>query len=260
MNRKKRRHKIIKTVVAVGLLLCFMFPQYARRLVYPHLIGQPTKKNLQISANDFFEDVTAAPFKYERGNRTYTLLPRTKYAVTGRVGIIDDYDTLWNKIYRGQFQGEYITLVPRDLMVVIGQMGRPEIFKMFEFEHEERLGRVLCKGVKYRTSFMPSFMSAKKASENWHKYQECNQYIKNEEYNNYHPIPANERINKALGMLVKGDVVHIEGILVDVPEMGLNTGTRKEQTHRNMAVNGMAPGMCFILYTTRVILNNRMYE
>lgn len=264
IEEKKRRRKKYTDVLKKGalVLLCLhlIFPQYAKRIIYPYLIGQPTTEQLQISAEDMFEDIEAASFRFERKNHTYILVPRTKYAVTGRIGIIEHYDTLFNIFYRGQFQGDYIALVPRDIVLVIGQMATPKVFNMLEFEHEERLGRVLCKGVKYQKSFMPSFMSTKKAQENWQKYQQCNSYINSADYDNYHPIPANERINKALSMLMKGDVVHLEGILVDVPQMRLKTGTRKNQTHSNIIIGGYQPGMCFILYTTKVILNNRVYE
>lgn len=262
-EKKRRRQKwtaVITKAALVLFCLYLVFPQYFRCVIYPPFISKPATQPLQISAADSFEDVAPSSFQFKRGKYTYLLTPRTKYAVTGRVGIVDDYDTLFNRFYRGQFQGEYITLVPRDVLLVIGQMAEPKVFAMFDFEHEERMGSVLCKGVKYKTSFMPSFMSDKKAKENWDKYNECNQFIKKEEYNNYHPIPANERINKALSMLKKGDVVHLEGVLVDVPTMRMKTGTRKEQTHGNMMVDGYAPGMCFILYTTKVILHNRVYE
>ena len=185
---------------------------------------------------------------------------KTKYAVTGRIGIVDTYNGLWNKFYRGKSQARYINLVPRDLFLVIGQMGQEGIFEKFDFDHEERLGRVLCKGVKYRKSFMPVKMSKKEAQESAKNYEACQKYIKNEEMNNYHPIPANKKIEKVFSILKYGDVVHLEGFLVDVVNMGLKTGTRKDQFHDNMIVNGIAPGMCFILYTTKVIFNGHEYQ
>ena len=88
----------------------------------------------------------------------------------------------------------------------------------------------------------------------------CEPYINIREYNNYHPIPANEKINAALSTLEYGDLVTLEGILVDVPQMGLSTGPRKEQVHDNMRVNGIKPYKCFILYTTRVVIDGVVYE
>ena len=256
----KKLKKYALHIVFVLLVLLYFFPQYAKRTLLSPFISQKYDAVLEISAQDYFGDVANTPFVFERNSKQYTLVPQTRYAVTGRVGIVERYDTLWGKFYRGHSQKDYINLVPQDVFLVIGDMAKDEIFKKFVFEHEERLGRVLCKGVKYRKSFMPSAMSRQEAKENWEKYQECNRFIKQNELNNYHPIPANERINQALLMLTKGDVVYLEGLLVDVPQMRLKTGRRKNQYHENMIAGGVNPGMCFILYTTRVILNGRIYE
>lgn len=258
-KRAKYKNAILK-ICAVLFILHFLFPQYLRRAVYPYLYGKPTTEKLQISTMDYFEDVNAQPFTFKRGGLTYQLQPRTKYSVTGRVGFIDDYTTIRNRIFRGQFQGDYITMVPRDIFLVIGTMARPDVFKLFKFAHEERMGAIMCKGVAYSNSFMPKYLNEEEYQKSEANYRNCIQYIKDEELNNYHPIPANERINKALSMLKVGDVVYLEGILVDVPQMGMKTGTRKKQNHKNMVVNGFEPGMCFILYTTKIILNNYIYE
>ena len=261
-NKKQySKYKSLAVKIGLGLLvLHLLFPQYLRRAIYPFLYGKSTAKQLQISTEDYFEDVKMPLVAFERGGKTYLLQPRTKYFVTGRVGIIDDYSTIRNKIFRGQFQGEYINLVPRDLMLVIGKMAEPEVFKLFKFAHEERMGQVLCKGVKYNKSFVPVMLSEKEYQKNQRIYANCMQYMKDDELNNYHPIPANERINKALSMLLPGDVVYLEGVLVDVPQLGLHTGTRKMQQHKDQVVSGYEAGMCFILYTTRVIVNQRIYE
>ena len=247
-------------IVFALLVVQYFFPQYLKRAILPYLISQKYDAPLEISDEDYFEDVPNTPFVFERGGKQYKLVPKTRYAVTGKVGIVERYDTLWGKFYRGHAQGLYINMVPEDVFLVIGNMAKDEIFKKFVFEHEERLGRVLCKGVKYRRSFMPSFMSPEEALKNKQTYLDCQRFMKEEERNNYHPIPANERIRQAISMLVKGDVVYLEGLLVDVPEMGMRTGVRKKQYHENIITSGMNPGMCFILYTTRVILNGRIYE
>lgn len=263
IQNKKRYSKYKSLAGKLGLvllILCLWFPQYWRRLIYPVLYGKPAAQSMEISATDYFEDVKAAPLMHKAGKRTYQLEPKTKYAVTGRVGIVDDYTTIRNLIFRGQFQKDYIDLVPRDIFLVIGTMARPDVFKLFEFAHEERMGQILCKGVKYNKSFVPVWLSEREYQKNQQIYNNCMQYMKSEELNNYHPIPANGRINKALSMLLPGDVVHLEGVLTDVPQLGLHTGTRKKQHHKDQIVRGSESGMCFILYTTKVIINNRVYE
>lgn len=259
---KKYKNFAINALI-VFLIFNFFYPEYLKRTVYPYLFGQKADTELQISSSDYFQDISAPEVTFERKGKKFRLIPKTNYSVTGRVGYIDHYDTFFNRIYRGQFQGDYIDLVPQDLLIVIGEMAKPDIFKMFKFEHEERLGIVKCKGVIYRESFATGVNISKKQWENSQKAaQECLPHIKTPLYNNYHPIPANERINKALSMLLPGDVIHLEGTLVNaiLPDGGLlDTGTRKEQ-HHNMFTNGLKPGKCFILYTTQVTVNGYTYK
>jgi len=266
-EKKSRKHKLAvlwdyaKKLLLILVVVQIFYPEYLKRMIYPYIYGKPTTEKMQISAEDFFEDINAPAFRFDKDGWSYALYPRTKYAVTGKVGIVDHYDTIFGKIFRGQFQGEYINLVPQDLFIVIGDLAKPEVFNLFKFEHQERLGIIKCKGVKYRDSFMSGFFSSmseyEKSKENEAK---CQPYMKNENCNNYHPIPANKNIDKALHQIVAGDVVHLEGILVDVPQMGMKTGTRKNQYHKELYGGRGGAGMCFILYTTKVILNNRIYE
>lgn len=259
-GKRQSNLKLLKIFCACLIVFIFCYPQYWKRLVYPSLIGEKSQQIQEISMHDFFEDVDMPDMEIIRNGRSYILSPKTAYRVTGRVGIIDNYDGLLNKIYRWHSQAGYINLVPRDVFLVIGKMAEPQIFDMFDFKHEERMGSVLCKGVKYRTSFMSYFQNEKELMKSKENYEKCNPYIKKEEENNYHPIPATENINRALSMLVKGDVVSLEGLLVDVPELGLSTGTRKNQVHQNMIISGANPGKCFVLYTTKVTINGTDYK
>ncbi|MBR1840548.1 MAG: hypothetical protein IJ778_00270 [Alphaproteobacteria bacterium] len=263
-ERNKKREtvkwRIIKCVCAV-LILCQLYPQYWKRLIYPYIYGTPTDKTLTISDADFFKDVppNTPPFVLQRNNINYLLHPRAQYSVTGKIGYVDIYDGWWNRFYRSSSQKNYINIVPLDLFIVIGNMAKPEIYQMFRFTHEERAGSVLCKGVKYKTSFFNFWLSAKEAKKSDENFQKCGKYIRSEELNNYHPIPANEKINKALHMLLPEDIIYIEGYLVDVLSMGLKTGTRKQQQH-DYLISGYNPGMCFVLYTTKIIFNGRIYQ
>ncbi len=259
-HQKAAKKKTIIKMAVILVVLQLIFPQYLKKAIYPFLFGHRSSTPMQISEQDNFKDVYSAPLEFKKGGYSYILLPKVQYSVTGRVGYVDHYDTLWNRLYRGFAQKKYINLVPRDIFLVIGNMAKPEIFSMFKFEHEERGGSVLCKGVKYRKSFMTSYKSQEEAEESRKNYEHCHPYIKQEELNNYHPIPANKKIDLGLSTLVPGDVLYIEGYLVDVPQMGLSTGTRKVQTHQNMIMNGYNPGKCFIVYTTKAIINGTVYE
>ncbi|MBP5399705.1 MAG: hypothetical protein J6Y53_04745 [Alphaproteobacteria bacterium] len=236
--KKATLKKNITKAVILIIILNFLFPQYIKRVTYPFLFGHNSTEPMQISNEDSFQDITSAPITFKKSGYSYILQPKVKYSVTGRVGYVDAYDTLWNKFYRGHSQHRYINLVPKDIFLVIGSMAKPEIFSMFKFEHEERGGSISCKGAKYH----------------------CYPHIKQAELNNYHPIPATSKINLGLSTLLPNDILYMEGYLVDVPQMGLSTGTRKEQTHSNIIMNGYNPGKCFVLYTTKIIINGVIYE
>lgn len=267
-NKESKRKKFLKRGIAVVLAIYLLFPQYWKAAIYPFLYGRQSGGEQKISAEDFFEDVQSEPFYFERNGSSYYLIPKTAYRATGRVGITDRYDGWWNKFFRGYSQDAsqklYIDLVPQDVFLVTGQMAEPEVFKMFDFVHEERSGGVRCKGVKYYTSFMSSFgMSPKKWQQSRENYDKCNPFISDKEYNNYHPIPANKNINAALSMLKHGDLVSIEGVLVDVAVDGktyLETATRHSQTHPWARIGGRQSGWCFVIYTTKIIVNGVLYE
>lgn len=244
--------------IALGLLI-FLFPEYPKRLIYPLLFAQKSAEKLTVSQDGTYKDVEPATFSFSRNSYTYQLLMKTQYSITAKIGYIDHYDTILNKIYRGHSQSKYINLVPIDLLMVYADMAKPDIYKLFEFGHEERAGIIKCKGVKYKESFFSYYSSESEREESEKNSAICNPHINEDQFNNYHPIPANENVNKGLHTLLAGDVVHLEGYLVDVPAMGLHTGTRTSQRH-DYVMGGQNPGMCFILYTTKIIVNGYIYQ
>ena len=254
----KKRSKI-GTMICIAIILLFLFPEYSKRLIYPFLFAKKTSETLTISQDGNYKDVNLNVFEFTRNKHIYKLQPKTQYSITAKIGYIDHYDTILNKMYRGHSQDDYINLVPVDLLMVYGDMAKPEIYKLFEFEHEERTGFIKCKGVKYKESFFSFYASDSEREKSEKNYAHCETYMKNHQFNNYHPIPANENINKGLHTLIAGDVVHIEGYLVDVPSMGMLTGTRTNQ-HHEYVMSGVNPGMCFILFTTKLIVNGHTYQ
>lgn len=261
LQRAKPKKKTVKnsTILSVAVLLLFFFPEYPKRLIYPLLFGQKSTEKLMVSQDGTYKDVEPTTFSFSRNNYTYLLQPKTQYSITAKIGYIDHYDTILNKIYRGHSQNNYINLVPVDLMMVYGDMAKPDIYKLFEFDHEERTGIIKCKGVKYKESFFSFYSSDSEREESEKNLAICNPHINPNQFNNYHPIPANEHINKGLHTLLAGDVVHLEGYLVDVPSMGMHTGTRTSQ-HHDYVMGGQNPGMCFILFTTKLSVNGYTYK
>lgn len=261
LRRVKPKKKAVKnsTIICIAAILLFFFPEYPKRLFYPLLFGHTSTEKLVISSDGTYKDIEPANFNFSRNNYIYELQPKTQYSITAKIGYVDHYDTWFNKMYRGHSQGKYINLVPIDLLLIYGDMAKPEIYKLFEFDHEERTGIIKCKGVKYKESFFSFYSSASEREESEKNYTICNPHINSNQFNNYHPIPANEKINKGLHTLLTGDIVYLEGYLVDVPSMGMHTGTRTNQ-HHEYVMSGQNPGMCFILFTTKLIVNGYVYE
>jgi len=260
-GKRQTKAKRLRWFWGLIVILLMLYPQSWKRLVYPILIGKKVAQPQEISQKDYYEVLEKQKITIERGGKKHQLLLNVAYSVTGRIGIVEHYDGWWNRLYRGHSQKDYINLVPRDIVLVIGKMAEPDIFKMFDFVHEERNGGVKCKGVKYKDSFMSFYKDRNEAIQSETNYKKCSQYFKEEEYTNYHPIPATENINRVLSMLIKGDVVSLEGFLLGVPDNKLSDiERRKLWTYDDMVVNGIHPRKCFTIYVTKIIVNGVEYE
>ncbi len=265
-QRPTQKADIRKVLAAYALiflfLFCFFYPQYPKKLFYPFIYGEKSSVKISPSDEEYFNDIEAEPLQLYRDKYSYVLLPKVEYHGTHRVGYVDSYDTMFNKFYRGQFQGDYIALVPQDIYLVNGILAEPYPFSLFDFHHEERIGSMRCKGVSYSDSFVGGIFTSQSTMEESAKLlKECNLYDKHEYHNNFHPIPASENINKAFHIAVPGDIIYLEGYLSDVQNMHMETATRKGQQHPVFRVGGkLTSDWGFILYTTKVILNDYVYE
>lgn len=238
-KQRKGRKKYRNFVLFALLVLFFLYPEYVKRPFYLRIYGKPSAEKPEVSAEDTYKDLgEAKPFKYTTGRGTVNLIPVSKYSVTARVAYIDRYDTLWEKFYHGYDEGRmlYSSFAPADMLLVHGSMAAPEYFEQCRFWHE------------YRTSF-----------------HLCNTPSVANEINNYHIIPATKSIRKALSAVLNKEVIHLEGLLVDVtsPDLSwftLETGRRMGMTHKDQFAGGQYTGMCFILYTTKLIAGGYVFE
>ena len=133
-KRKKRRKiksffKTTKNFLIGVIVFYIVFPHPVQRILYPLLWAEKYDNPMIVSSYDIYNDTTAESFMFSRNGIKYQIMPKIKYKVTGKVAYIDNYDTFWNRFYRGQTQKNYINLVPLDLIIVIGNMAKPEIFK-----------------------------------------------------------------------------------------------------------------------------------
>ena len=224
-------------VIAEAVFLWF-YPEYIKRLIYPVLYGQPTNKALSISADDVFIPLTNNENQeIERiyDNEKVSFIPQVKYSVTAKIGIMERYDGWWENYYHRHrhFRMLYNKFSPLDLSLFYGENATKKMLEKCELRHE------------YRGLFS------------------CNEMDRGK-LNNYHIIPANNNVAKGMQTLMNGDVVYIEGILVNVKHPYSNkemkTGTAHNMIHDDQFMGGQYSGMCFITYTTKLIVNGYIYQ
>lgn len=226
----------LKWLAAGAVLFLFFHPEYPKRLVYPHIYAKPYDKQLAVWEHDVFTDLNAGrekPFSREFNGLNITFIPKKQYSVTARIGILDRYGGFWESFYHGHDENRkiYNSFAPIDLALVHGAGAYHEKFGSC-FKHEYRL------------------------------LWSCPE-IKSDYFNNYHMVPANDNLRKGLETLRKGDIVYIEGRLVNVkvPNWNeMNTGTSHNMTHKDQFAGGLYTGMCFIVYLEKLAVDGYVYE
>ena len=230
-----------KNALYIGALVLIIYPTPFYRLFVPIVSGTRMVEPLTESADVIEKLDNPSKFELERQHHSYILRPRKKYQVYGRIIDIDRYHGLWEKFAHDYDNGRmiYNALSPLDLVIGHGQMADKDFLKNFEFKHEYRLmwWKPL-KPIEY-TSFQHLF-------------------------NNYHIIPATPRIALATRTLMRGDMIFLKGLLVDVKSPDytwceLSTGGNYNEWHKEF-YGGQYATKCFILYVQELRVNNYLYK
>lgn len=227
---------VIKCAFAGALLFFGLHTEYIKRLIYPYIYAAPYNKPLKVWETDVFADLNSVqtqPITRNFAGVPITFLPQKAYVANARIGIIDRYDGLWEKFYHGYDKRRriYNSFAPLDLALVHGKSAYHQKFNSC-FKHEYRL-----------------LWSCPEISSN--------------NFNNYHMVPINKNVRKGLETLKKGDIIHIEGLLVNVQVPTWNemkTGTSHNMTHEDQFAGGLYTGMCFILYLKKLAVDGYIYE
>ena len=228
--------RILKWVIAGAFLFFFFNPEYIKRPIYQRFFAKPYEKQLNVWEKDVFKDLgdeQRKPFSKEYNKINITFVPKKAYEVTARIGILERYDTLWERFAHGYDDNRkiYNSFSPIDLALVHGNSAYHEKFNSC-FKHEYRL-----------------LWSCPEISQDY--------------FNNYHIIPANDNLRKGLETLHNGDIVYVKGVLVNVKVPGwfeMKTGTSHNMTHKDQFAGGQYTGMCFILYLREMPANGYIYK
>lgn len=174
--------RALKICFIAFLILWFVWDLALKRPVYQKLYGTPDKTPQTISAVETYINLTDQPIQkatIEGYSLNIKLLKG--YAVTGIVGYVDRYTNPLGRFYRNHGAGAnliYDKVAKQDLTIVWGKSAKLDC----GIDHAYRMS------------------STKSAA--------CN------DLTNIHTIAATPRIQRALEILKKGDIVTLEGYLI----------------------------------------------
>ena len=155
-------------------------------------------------------------------NATFT--SDTSYSISARVQSVKGYhDTI-------------SPAVPYDLFLAWGQLAEPDIDSKLTWEQADRRGQVSGAlgpgGVDLTSSYVASHVS------------------------NNHVIPANSRIRQGLATIKAGDLVRIDGRLVDIRMV---VGDRILSVHTSKSRTDEGDGACEIIFVEHLRVNGQSY-
>lgn len=213
-------------------------------LYYKRHYGKPTKQVLTVWEKEQISDYDG-PLEEDNFNGYPVLRAfKKKYAVSGTLVYHDDNTSFWNKHFwnmAGENGDAYNHIASHDLTIFWGKSGLPENAKNWKVTHG--------------LNFVDEYKCRK------------NCYLANDENNNFHIIPANKNLDKALFILPRSKKVpiYVEGYLTywygtgdykDLKfESALDANTSSEQK-----IGGGSSTLCYQLYLTRFIYDGYVFE
>lgn len=152
------------------------------------------------------------------------LTPKAHFKIAGRVVSKRHYYKSWEA-----------SLSPLDLALAWGQMASPKYDEFLSYRHGDRY---------YSYSYSGSFPL------------DPNTVANNSA--NEHLIPANRHIEKTLKSIKTGEVVELEGMLVDVEGNGNEPSTVRFKT--SLTRDDKGAGACEVVYVTKVQIGQEVFE
>lgn len=173
--------------------------------------------------NSARESTTASPITFNRGGYRWTITPQAAYHVSALVVSAKSYSSEWNAI-----------LSPTDLALVWGDLLSSESYKLVSWSQSGR----------------------------WYWFQYDGDFEHDNDYiihnsANTHILPANENLAEAVEDVEPGDLVELNGFLVNVD------GTRRREKvwwHSSLTRDDTGDGSCEVLWLTSMRRNGKVYD
>lgn len=168
---------------------------------------------------------------------------RAEVEMTGQVIYTDFYDQsihIGRKSPMMQMREIYNTVSPLDLSLVTGKTGIDGNWQKFEISHE------------YRTLF-------------WRYMPEDHPIVVYGDFNNLHILPATKAIRRGFDILKIGQIVRLQGFLIDWRDTGQFADYWYETARHigqiaDFKLGGQISGLCYYFYVTSLMTDGYIYQ
>lgn len=192
-------------------------------------VGSPTEEWVDTTAAPIQTNLVTgevAPIVWQRGNFTWTLIPRARYQIAARV--------LGNKAYNRDWQSP---VAPLDLALAWGELGDPDVDEWLEWYQDSRWYHYYWKGDSPYTGNAIVTQSA-----------------------NTHIIPATEELATILGQVGVNNRILLEGFLVDVEVRNEANGPLLRHANTSLVRTDSGEFSCEILYVEQLTIGGKEYR
>lgn len=203
--------------VAIGLVVLFTVDRFLPAVPLSFLSSEAAPRPNALK-EPVQTDPTREPFAERRGRRTFRVTPRAAYDVSARVGATERYRS-----------GAAGALIPWDFVLTWGAATRKPAWSRIAYFQTSRFYSWRCDDT-LDSGYVASHTA------------------------NTHLIPASGRVASALAHVRRGDVVRLEGDLVDVD------GPDGFVWKTSLTRTDTGPGACETLYVRTVTIGTRVYR
>lgn len=242
ISRKKNRIIIFIFIVIAFLCWKYILKAYTFQYIYGQKLSEnilqdePFEVNIQKLSDPIEVNITFGKYDFD-------LIFRAKFKAVTRVVYVDIYDQSFYfgiKPRSARWRDVYNTIAPLDVSIFIGGMAADENWQKFKIEHDYRIMHTLLS----KLEGIPIY--------------------KDDELQNIHTIPATKNIRRGFDTVKRGDVIKLEGYLVDWREMGefadtLEQGALKMSEISEEKIGGEYANLCMFLYVTKLVANGYIY-
>ncbi len=206
--------------LATILIMASLMLQQSRSLM-ADTDGQVFGFGINAGANPLQKSAPYLTASIDSGGATVQFTSDTSYSISARVDSMRAYDDMISPA------------IPYDLLLSWGKLADPDTAAQYSWKQSNREGTVSGPLDDDLTS----------------------SYVIGHVSNN-HIIPANDGIRQALGMIKLGDLVRIDGRLVDVK---INIGNASFSAHTSKSRTDTGDGACEIIFAEHLRINGQSY-